>query len=460
MEETDFGLFIGRFHPLVVHLPIGFIILAFVLEILSRINLFNINANQSVINIAWLLSGIASLAAVGCGWLLAENGGYGGDTLFWHKWLGIGLTVLTLGYWLFRQFIANDRYRLIAFVPFMLIGLISATGHLGGNLTHGENYLFEYAPAFVKETLGPSTKGNALANLPSPDSVVLFSDIIHPIIEEKCIQCHNNENTSGGLNLATIEGYKKGGDGGKILTPGNALKSEIFKRVTLSPKERKFMPPSGEPLSFTQIKLLSHWLDQGASFEQKLADTQIPNELQQLLVRDYNYDVSPQPVYNRVSIEPLADNLIAQLETAGFTVNPLANGSPWLQIKATSTFDKTQLALLENAATQITWLDLSGVSLADNDLSVIKNLPHLTRLRIQENDITDAGLMHLKDLQYLESLNIFNTQVTIDGILAVAELPSLKRIYAWKTQITEDQVAQIISKYPDLSIDLGISNNT
>ena len=33
----DFELFLGRFHPLVVHLPIGFIILAAILEGLNRL---------------------------------------------------------------------------------------------------------------------------------------------------------------------------------------------------------------------------------------------------------------------------------------------------------------------------------------------------------------------------------------------------------------------------------------
>ena len=34
----DFVLFLGRFHPLVVHLPIGFLFFAFVLELYGRWN--------------------------------------------------------------------------------------------------------------------------------------------------------------------------------------------------------------------------------------------------------------------------------------------------------------------------------------------------------------------------------------------------------------------------------------
>jgi len=35
-EVSDIVLFFGRFHPLVVHLPIGFLFFAFILEVFAR----------------------------------------------------------------------------------------------------------------------------------------------------------------------------------------------------------------------------------------------------------------------------------------------------------------------------------------------------------------------------------------------------------------------------------------
>ena len=46
MSGPDFPLFIGRFHPLLVHIPIGFIVLLAVMEALARTKRFkNVNAN-------------------------------------------------------------------------------------------------------------------------------------------------------------------------------------------------------------------------------------------------------------------------------------------------------------------------------------------------------------------------------------------------------------------------------
>jgi len=83
---------INRFHPLLVHLPIGILMLALLMEILQwwtkRTDL------KSAISISLNVSLLASLFAVGTGWFLAEEGGYDADLLFWHKWMGIGMTLI------------------------------------------------------------------------------------------------------------------------------------------------------------------------------------------------------------------------------------------------------------------------------------------------------------------------------------------------------------------------------
>lgn len=85
-EPSNFGLFIGRFHIILLHLPIGFLLLLAGLELAARLPRFR-NANASAGYIL-VLAAPASVLTAGCGWLLAGSGGYDAQLLFWHRWLG------------------------------------------------------------------------------------------------------------------------------------------------------------------------------------------------------------------------------------------------------------------------------------------------------------------------------------------------------------------------------------
>ena len=123
---ADFGLFLGRFHPLLVHLPIGFLLLAVLLEWWPEDKL------RPAIRISWALGALSAVAAAGCGWLLATESG-GGDTLFWHRWLGVSVAVLAVaGIWVTRE--GGGRAKAYGTATTILLAI---AGHQGGNLTHG-----------------------------------------------------------------------------------------------------------------------------------------------------------------------------------------------------------------------------------------------------------------------------------------------------------------------------------
>ena len=88
---SEMSQFIGRLHPLLVHLPIGLIVLLAILEILSRVPRFK-HANGSS-RLILLLAAPLSLFTVLCGWLLSRTGSYGADLLQWHFWTGIATAV-------------------------------------------------------------------------------------------------------------------------------------------------------------------------------------------------------------------------------------------------------------------------------------------------------------------------------------------------------------------------------
>ena len=65
---ASFGDFIGRFHPVLVHLPIGFLLLTVLLEWFN-----NDQQYKSLLSIGWLLSAVSAAFAALCGWFLAAE---------------------------------------------------------------------------------------------------------------------------------------------------------------------------------------------------------------------------------------------------------------------------------------------------------------------------------------------------------------------------------------------------
>src|SRR5699024_10988071 len=101
--ESNLELFIGRFHPLVVHLPIGFLILAVLLEVISKMLHRDSLKLEKAESYAYLLGCISGLMAVGTGWLLTENGGYSKESVDWHRWLGLLVTFLAFVAWFLKS---------------------------------------------------------------------------------------------------------------------------------------------------------------------------------------------------------------------------------------------------------------------------------------------------------------------------------------------------------------------
>ena len=91
---TYLAINIGNFHPVLVHLPIGIIIFAFVLEIYQRFRPKEKLAGA--IKLALGLAALSALASIGTGLLLESNGAYDEELLFRHKWMAISLTAVTI----------------------------------------------------------------------------------------------------------------------------------------------------------------------------------------------------------------------------------------------------------------------------------------------------------------------------------------------------------------------------
>ena len=394
------------------------------------------NFLEKALPITFLLTTLGAILAISMGWFLAEGGGYNEDTLFWHRILGI-VTALLSGM-LYLQFTGRlGQHKLISqWGLFLGVILLTLTGHLGGQLTHGSAYLLDYAPAIVKQTLGAKESKNQQLIFPiNPDSTFLYAHLIQAVFDEKCVSCHNSEHKRGGLNLATKDGLLAGGDHGDVLEAKPQQGSLLLHRVTLESDNPKYMPPKGIPLDYAEIRLLEYWLNNGYSFEQAITDEGIPQTIRQLILREYGLSNKRRSYVEQKQVPAADPDAIQALVEIGFTIKPLAQTSNFLEVTFRDTLDCAQLEKLASIKTQISWLNLSRTGMSGDCLEYLKDLSNLTRLQLSQNPIDNAGIIFLKDLKHLESLNLYGTAIDEQGLSPLKKLEQLQRLYLGQTKI-------------------------
>ena len=439
-HPSDNVLFLGHLHPLLVHLPIGLILLVALLEFLALFPRFK-QANSNAGLILALAVPAAAMAAL-CGWLLSQAGGYQDKLLQWHKWTGIGTAVACALAGLLYRLQWRSAYRWCLFPS---VVLLVVAGHFGGSLTHGTDYFVRYAPGPFRAWLGAQPKVKvpvAKTNQVELAQLAVFPAAIQPILSQDCVSCHGPAKTKGALRLDTFDGLMKGGKSGPALIAGKAAESELIKRVHLPATDDDHMPPDGKPQPTPEeLTLLQWWIDSGASADKKVADLKPSPRVTQLLAAKCGY---PPPVEKKVDPKPLKD-ILPQASTLAdelaVAITPLSPKDQWLQCNASiagTNFDDRALARLAAIGANVRWLDLGGTSVTDAGLEQLAAMPNLTRLHLERTGISDEGLPRLAALSQLEYLNLYATDITDAGLQHLQDLPRLKQVYLWQTKVTPE----------------------
>jgi uncharacterized membrane protein len=481
MLQTDF---IGRLHPLLVHLPIGILLFAFVLLLLQK---FKKTDFSGTIDVALLLGGLSAAAACGAGWLLAQSGEYDADMVFKHQWTGIGTAVLSLAAYFFKPW--------RGVLTTLMAGFLTVAGHYGGSLTHGEDYLFpkKNTTSVNEVNLSDSLQAETsvlpqhidsqniatkiAAAQPTEIRSFLYRDKVIPILEKKCYGCHSATKKKGGLRLDSEEFIKAGGENGPVLMSGKPEKSRMFSNCLLPEEDDLHMPPKGKPqLTSKEIAVLHFWIKRGAPFGEIVEKVEVNNAIQTTVNAAASLTIPPlpgnlavktaKPTAHTVSTEEtiLSQN-IAEVPPPVFTdmkqknviLSPFGEGTNYVManfvnVKNYSTVALDALKIVEN---QLIRLKLSGQPVSDNDLQKLSIFKNLTRLHLDNTNITDAGLIHLKNLPNLEQLNLYGTNITDAGLEALAKCPNLKVVFVWQTKITKRGVSTLKKALPNVQVELG-----
>src|SRR5207302_10380051 len=86
--------FFGRFHVVLVHLPIGILLLACVFQWLERKPKFY--SLHVATQIAFMVGMICAILSAITGYLLSRGGDYDEDLVTAHQWMGISVAIVSV----------------------------------------------------------------------------------------------------------------------------------------------------------------------------------------------------------------------------------------------------------------------------------------------------------------------------------------------------------------------------
>lgn len=286
----DFVRFVGRFHPLVVHLPIGFLLLLGFAEALTLSPKMRTRIDPALgILLPPLL--VSAVGAFALGLLLARDGGFPTKLVAIHRNLTLAAVVGTavcVAAWSAQTTEGNGLRRgLYRAALGVTLGLISIGAHFGGSITRGETYLTKYAPPFAQRLFGRAPKPATPAEPVAADAAsepLLYRDLIAKVIEARCAECHGATTTKGSLRLDSLEAIVKGGENGPALVVGRSADSAIVMRMLLPVDRDEHMPPEGKPgPTPEEIEVVRFWIDRGASPTLRVKDALPPEAARTVL---------------------------------------------------------------------------------------------------------------------------------------------------------------------------------
>ena len=447
LSITDF---ISHLHPVLVHLPIGILLIAVLFQFLSAKEKFQ--SLHTAISIALFWGMLSAIASCISGFLLSQSGDYDEDLVSKHQWLGIATAAVSVVAW----FLNKKNNKQIKWAMGLMALLIIITGHLGGSLTHGSDYLTK---AFSSDNESKSeTKRKPIANV---QEAVVYTDIIKPVLEAKCYNCHGPNKQKGKLRLDEPDFILKGGKDGKVIVPGKTEESNLIERIFLPEDNEDHMPPKKKKqLSKQEIDLLHWWVSTGAGFNRKTKELSQTEKIKPALLALQSGENKQETIISTTPDKPVekaTDSIIKKLMDRGVAIATVSKNSNYLSANFISVDSITDndLQLLLPLQKQLIWLNMGYSKIADVHLSTIAKLSSLTRLHLERTRITDNGLEYFKNLSQLQYINVSGTKVTTKGLEQLSGLKQLQQIYLYQTGINSNEWGNLKKVFPNTIIDTG-----
>ena len=433
IELPNLVAWLGHWHPVVLHFPI----------VLLLISVFLGLTGKKIPKVLLTVATITALITAISGFFLGQEVGTKGDLLFWHQWLGGGVALLSvIWYWLDASDLGSKIYTKVLQV--ILAGVIGFTGHYGGMITHGEDFL----------ALPVEKRAHEI-----PENPLIYQDVVARILDESCVKCHNPNKTKGELLMTSIPELLKGGESGPAIIPINYEESELIQRLRLPPEHEDHMPPEGETnLTDSEIQILERWIALNALDTLRLSHLDNNEPLLALV------ESMKQPDLTRKweELPEIADSTIARLTSDYVTIKRIAGNLNALRINMYTppVYESDLITNLKSIAVNIVELDISGLPIGKVELSMIAACNNLEWLEVDKTPIKDIETDTLKVLSKLRTLKIYDTAIGDKTLATLKNIESLEQVYLWNTKITDEALVNFRMEKPKVLINTGIDLET
>ncbi len=311
---------LGRLHFPLLHFPIVLLYAVLIVELFGGARL-EPAARKHVSSVLLSIGAVLAVLTAIAGLAYAQGEDVGGaeaSAFALHRALGLATAGIVVLLATLRR--ADDGGAASrAYRPLLVCGVVVATvtGHLGGELVHGDGFLTRplRSPASAadarddaayddrkdsrrdadnvsrdggdddghvgdarservdagraatadEERGGPVEVRQRYPEGPVPETPDYARDI-QPLFQRSCVKCHGPEKRKSGLRLDQKRYAMKGGENGPAIVPGDAMKSSVFTSCSAPPDDEDVMPPKGKLLALSEIETLKRWIDQGAAW--------------------------------------------------------------------------------------------------------------------------------------------------------------------------------------------------
>lgn len=430
---------VGRMHPVLLHFPIVLLLGAGLL-VNFRSRLQRQLPLEMVIDETLFFAALSAGVTTVMGLLLAQEEGYEGGNLLWHKWTGVGVTFLSgaLVYLRGWQYLPYRR----AFTVITNICLIAVVmaGHYGAALTHGENFMWE-----------PLRRDGAEAF--DLQTAQVFDQAVLPILRAKCLSCHSAGKLKGGLNLSDSASIAKGGEHGPPLQPSGDAESLLIQRLMLDVEHEHHMPPKGKPqLTAEELDLLKAWVAKGAPYGLRVAALHDGDSLLSAIAAMYT--IEKEESFDFPPADPAE---VEKLSTPYRVIRAVSEGSPALSVSffGAGFYSDQALADLRSLSMQIISLNVNGMPMGHQGVEAVASFKNLRSLHLNDTPVNDSVLAVLATLPKLRDISLSGTAVTASGIRHLLNNKGLRRVFLWNTAVGKEDAAQLASSFPATVIETG-----
>ncbi len=481
---------VGEYHPLILHLPIGIVALTVFMEVCGWLSFGRYRPMTGVgLFLAFLtgvfacVTGIFDLKVEG---MAHENWDH---DMFKHMWLGIIFVgILGLAFlakiWGRRN---GGRGPIYGILLFGAAGVLGYGAHFGGLETHKVDPIGNTLKGFGVIKTDEATTEEEGPTIKVPKDRLAFAEVIVPIMETKCLDCHSEEagKSKGGLYMDTYENLLIGGDSQdgdefRTLVPGDPKKSYMIEVMNLPMDDDMHMPPSKKKqMEAHEIELLTWWvanIPASETLEDKtLAEMDAPQNILDAVAKMVSPEelkameekleaekerVEVEQAKKREALQSSLDNLKKD-ESLKTAIGYASQDSSDLEFSAVSLrkkLDDEILGKLSPVAESLTSLRLGATSVTESAvIEQISKMPNLVKLDLSQTEIGDGAMDAVSKLAKLEYLNLYGTQVGDAGLAKLKTLGNLKNLYLWQSQATPAGAEELKKELPGVEIVFGVN---